>query len=300
MKKIVIFGSNGLLGQSLVNRFKTDYQVVTASLGRTDLNNIEGVPYHQIDMVNRVQINEFLIAESPDIIINAAAYTNVDGSEKDKELCWNTNVRAVENIIDIATTFNPILVHISSDYVFDGQQGSYTEQDSVNPLGNYARSKMAAENIIAASNLEYIIARTQVLYGFGNKVKLNFATWVISRLSKKQNIKVVTDQIGNPTYIDDLSESIFRLLERKEFGLFHIAGSQIINRYNFAKKIAGRFDLDESLIEKIVTADLKQLAPRPMDSSFNIDKLTNRIDWQPSDVETGLKKLKLKLSKNNG
>jgi len=300
MKKIVIFGSNGLLGQSLVNKFHKDYQVVAASLKASNLNIVEGVPYHSIDMINRALMNDFLSLESPDIIINAAAYTDVDGSEKDRELCWNTNVRAVENIIDIASTFNPILIHVSTDYVFDGQQGGYSENDSVNPVGNYARSKMAAENLISASNLEHIMARTQVLYGSGNKVKLNFATWVISRLSHKKNINVVSDQIGNPTYIDDLSDSLFQLLKKEEFGLFHISGSQVINRYEFAKKIAEVFGLDGTLIERISTKDLKQAAPRPMNSSFIIDKLVNKIDWEPGDVVSGLERLKTKMNGKNG
>lgn len=297
MKKIVIFGSNGLLGQNLVNYFYKDHQVVSASLKASNMNVVDGVPYHQVDMGNRTEINNFLSSESPDIIINAAAYTDVDGSEKERELCWNTNVRAVENIIDIATTFKPILVHISTDYVFDGLQGGYTELDTVNPLGNYARSKMAAENIIASSSLEHIIARTQILYGSGKKVKLNFVTWVVSRLSHKKNINVVSDQVGSPTYIDDLIEGIFRLLEKEEYGLFHISGPQILNRYDFAKKIAEVFELDGSLINRVSTEDLKQVAPRPMNSSFIIDKLVNRIDWEPGDVVSGLERLKIKMNR---
>ncbi|KAA3608445.1 MAG: dTDP-4-dehydrorhamnose reductase [Calditrichaeota bacterium] len=300
MEKIVIFGSNGLLGQSLVNRFHESHQVIAASLKVSNLNEVEGVPYHQVDMINRTEMKDFLSSESPDIIINAAAYTDVDGSEKERELCWNTNVRAVENIIDIANTFNPILVQVSTDYVFDGQQGAYTENDPVNPVGNYARSKMAAENIVTSSSLEHIIARTQVLYGTGNKAKLNFATWVISRLMHKENINVVTDQVGNPTYIDDLSESIFRLLQRNEYGLFHVSGPQVISRYEFAKKIAEVFELDGTLINRISTNDLKQAAPRPMNSSFVIDKLVNRIDWTSGDVVSGLERLKTKLNGKNG
>ncbi len=296
MKKIVVFGSNGLLGQSLVNRFHKKYRVIAASLKVKNLNVVEGVPYHKVDMINRAEVKNFLSSESPDIIINAAAYTNVDGSEKKRELCWNTNVRAVENIIDFAASFNPILVQISTDYVFDGRDGGYKELDSVNPVGNYARSKMAAENIVVSSDLEHIIARTQVLYGTGKKVNLNFATWVISRLSHKKNINVVTDQVGNPTYVEDLSESIFRLMEKEEYGLFHISGSKIINRYDFARKIAEVFDLDESLINRISTDDLKQAAPRPMNSSFVIDKLVNKIDWEPGNVESGLERLKNKMN----
>jgi dTDP-4-dehydrorhamnose reductase len=251
-------------------------------------------------MINRSEMNDFLGSEQPDIIINAAAYTDVDGCEQNKELCWNTNVRAVENILDIAVTFNPVLIQVSTDYVFDGIQGDYRETDQTNPLGNYARSKLASENIIKSSSLEYIIARTQVLYGYAHNNNLNFATWVISRLSKKKKIRVVYDQKGNPTYVDDLTEGIFRLLDKKEYGLFHVSGSQIINRYDFALKIAEVFNFDESLIERIMTSDLEQSSPRPKDSSFIIDKLVNRTDWEPGNVLSGLQRLKIKLNENNG
>jgi len=298
MKKVVVFGSNGLLGQNLLARFNSEYSVFGCSLENSNFSLLD-IPYQKVDMINRSELTDFLMTTKPDIIINAAAYTDVDGSESKRELCWNTNVRAVENVIDAVESFKPLLVHISSDYVFDGQMGEYKEKDKTNPQGNYARSKMAAENIVTSSNLEYIIARTQVLYGTGNKVRLNFATWVISRLRNKQKIQVVTDQIGNPTYIGDLSEAIFRLIKNNEFGLFHISGSEKISRYNFAKKISEIFSLDDSFIEKITSTELKQMAPRPMDSSFIIDKLVNRLDWEPGDIESGLKRLKEKMDEKD-
>lgn len=300
MKKVIVFGSNGLLGQSIVERFCKDYEVIAASRSAKNKARTKNIQYHQIDMVNRQEMDALLNAEKPDLIINAAAYTNVDGAETEKEQCWNSNVRAVENILDVAYSFKPVIIHISTDYVFDGEQGNYRETDRVNPRGNYARSKMAAENILTSSQLEYIIARTQVLYGIGYKVKLNFATWVISRLSQNKKIRVVSDQKGNPTYADDVSESIYRLLARKEFGLFHIAGSEAITRYDFALRIADTFNFDKAHIEKIRTDDLNQAAPRPMDSTFLVDKLINHIDWKPKDIDSGLQRLKKKLDEYYG
>ncbi len=299
MKKVVIFGSNGLLGQSLVKRFSKHFDIIAASK-KVTCSASEVLNYHQIDLADRSQTTNFLIVEKPDIIINAAAYTDVDGCESEKEACWNTNVRGVENIIEAAESFKPILVQISTDYVFDGYKGWYTELEKPDPKGNYARSKYAAENIVSSSPLEYIIARTQVLYGLGNKINLNFVTWVVHRLSNNKKIRVVFDQIGNPTYTEDLSESIYRLLDKKEYGLFHIAGSEVINRYEFALKIAEVFELDSALIEKISTSELKQSSPRPLNSSFVIDKLVNRIGWQPGDVNSGLKRLKIMMNKKNG
>jgi len=233
MKKVVVVGSNGLLGQSLINRFATHFDTIALSHSNVTVND-ENIPYYQIDMVNRTEVSDLLSKIKPDIIINSAAYTNVDGSEEEKELCWSINVRSVENIIDAVESYQPILIQVSTDYVFDGQKGWYTEIDTANPRGNYARSKYAAENIVATSSLEYIIARTQILYGFCNKLSENFVTWVVNKLRNNEKIKVVFDQIGNPTFTDDFSESLYRLLEREEYGLFHISGKEGINRYEFA------------------------------------------------------------------
>ncbi|HED11651.1 MAG TPA: dTDP-4-dehydrorhamnose reductase [Caldithrix abyssi] len=300
MNKLVVFGSNGLLGQSIVERFKNRYDLYAASRGAENKSSLADERYTSVDMSNRAGMKDFLDRHRPDIIVNAAAYTDVDGCEKDPEGCWASNVRAVENIIDSCVGFEPVLVQVSTDYVFDGHEGNYTEKDEPRPSGNYARSKLAAEKIVEQCPFQHIIARTQVLYGYGKDLKHNFATWVISRLSSAKNIRVVTDQTGNPTYVDDLSESIYRLLERREYGLFHVSGSETVSRYDFALKIADVFGFDAGLIEQITSDQLQQLAPRPMNSSFVIDKLVNRIDWEPGDVPSGLQRLKIRLVDSHG
>mgnify|MGYP005835792997 CR=1 FL=1 len=295
MKKALIFGANGLLGQSLLKRFAGSYQIIAASLEDHLYPDWPDCEYHQIDIANRLRMQELLESTRPDLIINAAAYTDVDKSEEERELCWNVNVRGVENIVESGLAGQTILVHISTDYIFDGEDPPYREIDHPNPYGNYARSKMASENIVKASGFEYIIARSQILYGTGNKVRLNFATWVIDQLKKEKKIRVVSDQIGNPTYAPDLSEAIFRLLEKECYGLYHIAGQESISRYDFARKIAAHFNLNADLIEKISTEELNQKVPRPRNSTFVLDKLFNRIHWLPHNVDDGLELLKKEL-----
>ena len=297
MKKALIFGSNGLLGQSLVKKFVSDFQIIGASIeAENNIKNIE-MEYYQVDMVNRSEMHNFLANKQPDFVINVAAYTDVDNCELESELCWNTNVRAVENIVESNLNPKSIFIHLSTDYVFDGTEPSYREVDKPNPRGNYARSKMASENIVKASHFEYMIIRTQVLYGTGNRVRLNFVTWVVNQLKAGKKINIATDQIGNPTYSHDVSEAIYRLLKSENYGLFHVSGSESISRYDFALKIAKIFDLDKNLIESITTTRLEQKAPRPMDSTFIMDKLYNNIGWLPHDVESGLKLLKKELAK---
>lgn len=295
MNKALIFGANGLLGQSLMKRFAGKYQLVAASLEDHLYLDLPDCEYHQIDIAHRVRMQELLDSTRPDLIINAAAYTDVDKSERERELCWNVNVRGVENIVESGLAGQTTLVHISTDYVFDGEDPPYREIDHPNPRGNYARSKMASENIIKTSEFEYIIARSQVLYGSGKKIRLNFVTWVIDQLKKGKKIRVVSDQIGNPTYAPDLSEAIFRLLEQECYGLYHIAGQESISRYDFALKIAAQFNLNADLIEKISTEELNQKVPRPRNSTFVLDKLYNNITWLPHNVEDGLKLMKKEI-----
>ncbi|RLD16108.1 dTDP-4-dehydrorhamnose reductase [candidate division KSB1 bacterium] len=300
MHKILIFGSNGLLGQNLIRHFHNKHEIFGASFENENYIAEYNFPYYTVNLTDRLGVADLINDLQPTIIINAAAYTNVDGCEEDPETCWNVNVRGVENIIDACGIIKPILVHVSTDYVFDGEDGPYTEDDIPNPQGNYARSKYNAELVVSGSNLEYIIARTQVLFGAGKRVRPNFVTWVIDQLSHKKKIRIVDDQIGTPTYAPDFCEAIDRLLQKEAYGLFHVSGKDIISRYDFAVKIAEVFDLDASLIERIKTKDLNQKAPRPMNSSFKIYKLINYSGWEPHSLTKALKLLKKELQAENG
>lgn len=300
MKRILVTGSNGLLGQSLVKSFRKEFEVIGASKGTADHEEKPEIPYYNVDLTHRGQTSSLIEDIRPDVIINAGAFTAVDVCETERELCWNSNVKAVENIIEGSARLKPVLVQISTDYVFDGTNGPYRETDVPNPRGVYARSKFAAENIIKSCPLEYMIIRTQVLYGIDARGRHNFASWVIDQLRQGKKIRVVGDQVGNPTITDDVSEGIIRLLRGEDFGIYHISGSEIASRYHFALKIAEIFDLDSSLIQKISTDKLQQNAPRPFDSSFILDKLVNRTGWEPHDIKSGLMLYKSKIEEEYG
>ncbi len=301
MKRILIFGSNGLLGQSLVRTMPGKAELFGASLEKESVSDLETGHYRQVDITVRSMVNDLIDEIQPSVLINAAAFTNVDKCETDREICWAVNVKAVENILDAANRLNgAVYVHLSSDYVFSGDNPPYDEDDAPSPRGNYARSKMAAENIIRSSTMEYIIIRTQILYGPGRNLRPNFVTWLISELRSQKPVQVVSDQTGNPTHVDDVAYGIQQLLEREEYGLYHISGSQSISRYDFALKIADQFGLDRSLVNRVNTAELNQKAPRPANSTFRIDKIVNRAGFLPLNIEQGLQKLKRQLENING
>jgi dTDP-4-dehydrorhamnose reductase len=295
MKKVLITGVNGLLGQAVARKFRGEFEIYGCDLASDAYAGDHLIKYFQLDLGARNDVLRTISNLKPGIILNTAAYTDVDGCERDRDKCWNVNAKAVEVIEEACRKFKPLLVQISTDYIFDGNAGPYRESDAPKPLGNYGMSKLTAEKSIRTGSLDYIIARTQILYGSGIRIRSNFVTWTIDKLKRGEKIRVVNDQIGNPTLADDLAEAIFRLIIKEEYGIFHIAGNEICNRYVFALKIADIFGLDRSLIEEVTTAQLGQTAKRPMNSSFVLDKLANSIDWLPGNIDRSLKKLKLQL-----
>ncbi len=295
MVKVLILGSNGLLGQNLIRKFLGEYRIFAAS--NEPQNNLKDLntDYQQLDITNRTEVRDYFERIEPEVIINTAAWTDVDGCEEDRETCWNINARAVEHIVESAMAIKPILVQLSTDYIFDGMEPPYHELSEPRPQGNYARSKLAAEETVKGGALEYIIARIQVLFGKGVNVRPNFVTWLIGELRQGRRVRIVNDQIGTPSFAPDVAEAIHRLLQNEAYGVYHIASPESLSRYEFALKIADVFDLDKQLIQEITTKQLNQKAPRPVNSSFSIDKLVNYTGWEPHNLNQCLSLLKKEL-----
>ena len=253
-----------MLGQSLINLLDgcDEYEIQLASF--EDESLFEDFQYTKLDITDKKEVKSLLLDFFPDYVINLAAYTNVDKSEIEKELCWNTNVNAIEYLAKYCVPTNSHLIHISSDYVFDGKNGPYSEQDLPNPISYYGRSKLAGENIIKRFNIPSTIVRTNVLFGYTKFGRPDFVKWVVNSLSSAEKIRIVTDQINNPTFLDDLSSAIKTIFDLGKTGLYNIGGNEFLNRYEFTKKIADFFHLDFSLVTPILTKELNQPAPRPV------------------------------------
>lgn len=295
--RVLITGANGLLGQQLLQAFRSDYEVHALGLQPQPRLPEGNFQYHPGDITERPFLRALVQEIVPKFIINAAAFTDVDGSETQREACWRVNVTGVENLVYAAQKVQARLVHVSTDYVFDGKAGPYREEDRPNPLGFYARSKLAGENTLRNSNADYAIARTMVLYGTGYEIRPNFVTWLINQLRQNQPVRIVDDQFGNPTLASELAPALRILAESGRTGVYHLSGSEVIDRYHFAVKIAEVFDLDASLIQAVKTSEFKQAAPRPLRSGFVIAKATGELNVSMSNVAGGLQKFKNELSK---
>jgi len=297
MNRILIVGCHGLLGQKLVETFsrQSGYTLKLISIEERSFFKDASLDYTQIDITSRTAVKNIIEQFHPDVILNAAAYTDVDGCEKERELAWRVNVGGVENLIAAARGSSTKIVHISSDYIFDGTSGPYSEEDIPNPLSYYGKTKLASENALRGGDVPYTILRTMILYGVARNVRANFVLWVASSLRDGKRITVVDDQIGNPTLADDLAYAMLKVVELDKTGVYNVSGPDLINRHEFALKIAQVYGGDEKLIFPIKTADLHQPAPRPLRSGFVTLKASTELGITTSGVVQGLHLMKRQI-----
>lgn len=298
IERILVVGSNGLLGQKVAEQLVrgSNYHITLASIEERPVRELQSAPYLSVDITNRKQVRDAVSAVNPEVIINCAAMTNVDACETERETAWKINVGGVEHLIEAARKKGITIIHISTDYVFDGKSGPYSEDDRPEPLSYYGKSKLASENALRSSGVPHFIARTMVLYGIATGVKANFAVWLMKSLEERKSVKVVDDQIGNPTLVDDLAFGLIRAMELGKTGIYHLAGRDILSRYDFAVTLARMFGLDERLIRPIKTATLKQPAARPLNSGLITLKAEVDLGFRPSGVEQGLAVLKSQVA----
>lgn len=273
-KRIFITGINGQLGGTL-NKYLSRYFNV--------LNNQEN--FYNLDVSDKSELKYFFKELSPDYIINCAALTNVDFCEQNKSNSYEVNVNGIKNIISCSKK-NTKIIHVSTDYVFNGNKKIYAESDIPDPTCYYGKNKLESENILRTSNRDYLILRTSVIFGeTGN----NFYVWVRDSLKNNHKISVVIDQISNPTWSWSLSEAIYKSILSNISGLFHYAGEEIISRYDFAIKIAKIHDFDQDRIIPIKTSDLDQKAKRPLLSALDVSKIKKIIDVEHPSLDYILK-----------
>jgi dTDP-4-dehydrorhamnose reductase len=293
--RILVFGANGMLGQRIINFYSgnEDVQLLACSVeGKPCFPNVE---YKQCDLVKRESVKDIVLGFYPDIILNAAAFTNVDLSETERETAWKVNVKGVEYLAEVCRVIDAHIVHFSTDYVFDGTRGPYDERAKPNPLGYYGRTKLASENVLKTSGNYFTILRTNVLYGIADS-RPDFVRWVVNSLRKGNKINIVTDQINNPTYIDDLVQAISKVIEFKKYGIYNIGGREFISRYDFTMKIVDFFNLDKSLVNPITTDMLNQPAKRPLHSGLITIKAESEFGFKPHSIIETLTIMKKELS----
>lgn len=297
MKKIVITGANGLLGQKLINLYDADPNVVVLATGRQADKLGDGqYHYQKMDITSDEEVDAVISQNKPDVIINAAALTQVDQCETDKEKCWNLNVTGVAHLIKAAEKNDSFLVHLSTDFIFDGEAGPYKEEDEPNPISYYGESKLASEKLLEESTIKYAIVRTQLVYGIvPNLGRSNIILWVKKSLEEGKNIKVVNDQWRTPTLAEDLAKGCALIAENNTQGVFNISGEDLLTPYDMAMATCEYFQLDASLIEEVDGSIFKQAAKRPPKTGFILDKAKSVLGFEPVSFKEGIGVLKSQI-----
>ena len=284
-----------MLGQRAVQFYSSKESVELLATSVEEKSVVDSVEYISSDIKDRDSIKRVIHDYCPDFIVHTAAFTNVDLSEKLREDAWKINVKGVEYIAEAARAIDAHIIHISTDYIFDGKNGPYDENAIPDPLGYYGRTKLASENALRISGTFFTILRTNVLYGIAPNSRPDFVRWVVSSLRNKQEIKIVKDQIGNPTFIDDLVQAINKIIEFRKTGVYNIGGKEFLSRYDFTIKIADYFGLDKRLVIPITTEKLKQPARRPLKSGLLILKAETELGYKPHTINESLAAMKKEL-----
>lgn len=295
MKKIAITGSNGLLGQTLVNlllKEPDNYKVYGLSRGenRSERNDFE---YRSVDITNESELQQCLHEIKPDFIVNTAAMTQVDACEDQREACDLLNVEAVRYLANISSEIGSHLIHLSTDFIFDGETGFYKESDEANPLSYYGLSKLRSEEVLTNSSIDYTILRTILVYGLvKNLGRNNIVLWVKQMLSDGKEITIVDDQFRMPTYVEDLALACKISIDKRAKGIFHISSSELLSIVEVARTIADVFELNRELISPISSTTLNQRAKRPPKTGFDLSKTKQVLDFHPKTFKEDLERFK--------
>ncbi|MFQ6068742.1 MAG: dTDP-4-dehydrorhamnose reductase [Candidatus Bathyarchaeia archaeon] len=292
MEKVLVTGASGLLGSKIVDKAEKKYIVYPTHATRPLFpNSLE------MNITSESEVEHVFSQVEPDVVIHTAAETNVDKCEENKNHALKVNAEGTKNLAKACKQVNAKIVYISTDYVFDGEKGLYTEEDEPNPVNYYGLTKLMGEKYVTELCGNFVILRTSVLYGV-HPEKPNFTMWVITALKEKKPLTIVKDHYNSPTFAANFAEVILEIVNKRLEGVYHTAGSERISRYEFALKIAEAFNFNSSLIKPIKMSELKAWkAKRPKDSSLCVDKIKKEINTELLGATQGLKEMRRKWPK---
>ncbi|NHZ86450.1 MAG: dTDP-4-dehydrorhamnose reductase, partial [Planctomycetia bacterium] len=291
-KRILITGASGQLGNSVLNQLNGKFELLATDINSKILDTFK-VPFIVLDISDYKKVKSTLSKFKPDVLINLAAFTDVDGCELNPDRAYLLNTRSVEMLTDY---FEGQFIQISTDYIFDGDNGPYSEDDETNPISVYGKTKLEAEKILQNYKYNWCILRTNVLFDYYLDTEASFIKWVIDSLNSNRTINVVDDQWNNPTWTQSLAEVIELVINKNVKGLYNYGGADYLNRFEFAQIIADVFNLDKTLILPISTVSLNQAALRPSKGGLKTKKIEKEFDIKCIKLKYSLKMIKSQLA----
>lgn len=293
--RILITGSNGLLGQKLVHDcMERKLSFFGVSSGENRNPDCPSENYRSLDLTQHDRAEAFLNQERFTHIIHTAAMTNVDACQLNPTPCYEVNHRASQHLFEIAKVYNTHFTLLSTDFIFDGKQGNYSEADVPNPLSVYGTSKWLAEqDLIRSEYTNWAIARTIIVYGKGHHLnKSNIFSWLIQELSQGKEVSLITDHFRAPTWAEDLSKGCLSVVENNANGIYHLCGPETLSIFEIGLRVARYLGVSEHLIKPIDSTILNQPAPRPPRTGFNLNKAKIELNYSPHPIEATLDSLR--------
>jgi dTDP-4-dehydrorhamnose reductase len=284
--RLLVIGASGQVGGAVMEE-APDWDMEMMGTYESRPRPGEAVPleHFHLDITNAKEVEEVFHHAKPDACVLAAAFTNVDGCELEKEKAQRINIEGTRNVAEECKRRNCLLVFISTDYVFDGKGGPYDEEAVPSPINYYGRTKLEGEKI-ALGVKEHLVVRTTIVFDF--REEKNFAARMAERLEAREEVRVPVDQVGNPTWAPNLAEAICELISEKKRGIYNVAGSDRMNRFEFALVVARFLGLKEKLLRPVKTADLGQAAKRPLNAGFKLGKAKKELQTKLLGVKEAL------------
>jgi dTDP-4-dehydrorhamnose reductase len=290
-KRIILTGSNGLLGQKIVNLLagRDKVELVATSRGVNRHTMRQGYAYEDADITQEILWEELFSEYKPTELIHTAAMTQVDLCEDDRALCDQINVDSTRMLARLCKEYGTRMIHISTDFIFNGENGPYKETDKPDPVNYYGLSKLKAEEAILQSGVNSTILRTILLYGIvPGMSRSNIVLWAKSALSARKTIQIVNDQFRCPTLAEDLASAVVLATMRGANGIFHISGPEMMPVVDLVREVARFWSLDPDLITEVSSESLNQKAKRPPRTGFIILKAQTELGYRPHTLRQGL------------
>lgn len=285
--RVVVAGANGLVGARVASLLAARGHDVLG-LGRGPRRAVGAWTYASCDVASELELREALTPHRPELVLNAAAMTEVDACEKDRRQAFAANVLAPAHLARIAQEHGAHLVHVSTDYVFDGNDGPYDEEALPNPHGVYATTKHMGEQTVRTLAPSWTIARTAVVYGWPAAGRANFGSWLVGSLVEGKEVKLFEDQFVSPSHADNVAAMVVELGERKLAGVWNVAGADTVNRMQYARALCEVFSFNLKLLVPTRLAELKLASPRPLRSGLKPEKTTAALSAKPLELGPSL------------
>lgn len=302
MKRVLVTGSNGLLGQKIVYKLKSrsDVELIATARGENRLLDQTGYSFFSMNIEDKANVDAIIDRVKPDHVIHTAAMTQVDECELDHDACDRANVDAVKYIVEACERNSCHLIHISTDFIFNGEEGPYDEEGIPDPLSYYGMSKWKGEQIVQSSNLNWAILRTVLVYGIvDNMSRSNIVLWAKGALEKGDTINVVDDQFRSPTLAEDLADGCILAMDRNATGVYNISGKDQYSIIDLVRTVADYYGLDKSLINPVSSATLNQPAKRPPVTGFILDKARRELGYEPHSFTEGIALMEQQMADMN-